>query len=232
MPASSSGPASGVHTPTPVYTSSEGDMQVEQPLSPARLAWMESERSAWRQHVENQPEEKRPRVGAIRAGVTVDEEIMYDQGLGPQHFDEEHEFADDWARDAVHPEQFSEDEIHETRWKHITEVIDHHDMYDAIEESECDPTGQMLTGTWVEAIRDEVLKSRWCARDFNKNGKRTDLFAPGSQKDTGRLIDFKAVKRDYVTFTVDISAAYNTLPEQELVYCLSLIHISEPTRPY
>ena len=219
MPASSSGPASGVHTPTPAYTSSEGDMQVEQPLSPARLAWMESERSAWRQHVENQPEEKRPRVGAIRAGVTVDEEIEYDQGLGPQHFDEEHEFADDWARDAVHPEQFSEDEIHETRWKHITEVIDHHDMYDAIEESECDPTGQMLTGTWVEAIRDEVLKSRWCARDFNKNGKRTDLFAPGSQKDTGRLIDFKAVKRDYVTFTVDISAAYNTLPEQELVYC-------------
>jgi len=213
--ASSSGPASGSHTPTPAYTSSEGDMQVEQPLSPARLAWLESERSAWRQHVDEQPEEKRPRVGAIRAGPTVDEKVSY------QFDDLDEEEEDEWMRGTVapYPNQFTDEDIEETRLEHLVHVVEHHDMYEPVEESECDPNGLMLTGTWVEAIRDDKLKSRWCARDFNKAGKRTDLFAPGSQKDTSRLIDFKAVKRDYVTFTVDISAAYNTLPEHELVYC-------------
>ena len=62
------------------------------------------------------------------------------------------------------------------------------------------------------------MKSRFCARDFNKREKRDDLFAPGSTKDTGRLIDFTAVKNDLVTFTVDITAAYNTLFELETVY--------------
>jgi len=194
----------GIATPPDPGDGGSGDSQ---PLSPARRAWMEADRNAWRQHVDEQPE-KYQRVAAITLGPTVDEEIEYD-------FDGDPELIEDDEDPDV--SSFTNEQIGTTRHVHMAEVLE--GMYEVTPVSEKDPAGLSLTGTWVEAVRDGILKSRWCARDYNKKGKRDDLFAPGSTKDTARLIDFTAVKRDLVTFIVDIRAAYNSLPETELVYC-------------
>ena len=60
------------------------------------------------------------------------------------------------------------------------------------------------------------MSSSFCTKDFAKT-KRDDLIAPGSTSLTNRVLDFKAVKHELESFTVDVLAAYNTLDEPEKV---------------
>ena len=70
------------------------------------------------------------------------------------------------------------------------------------------------------AIRDgaenKVLKARLCARDLARK-KREDLFAPGENSLTGRVIDLKGTQLELDRYTLDVQGAYNTLPEPESV---------------
>jgi hypothetical protein len=92
-------------------------------------------------------------------------------------------------------------------------VIDANDSYDVINIGELG-SALLLTTTWVNAMRDGVLKSRLCAIDFAKF-KRDDLFALGSNSLTNRVIDFKATKLGMDTYTADVTVAYNTIDEPE-----------------
>ena len=75
-------------------------------------------------------------------------------------------------------------------------MIEANDSFDII------PYGQegdalLLSCKWVIAIRDgaesKVLKARLCARDLARK-KRDDLFAPGENALTGRVIDYKGTQ--------------------------------------
>jgi hypothetical protein len=136
------------------------------------------------------------------AGPTVEEPMDTDE----YHFDE--------FDIPSEPGMWTADDELNAKTKHLREAIDGNDSYEVVPSDT--KGGLRLTTTWVVAIRDGLLKARLCARDFAKT-KRTDLFAPGSTALTNRVIDFKAVKLNLDTYTVDVVAAYNTIDEPELV---------------
>ena len=173
-------------------------------LSPTRQAYLEREREAWRNATDQ--DDKKPRVGQIQSGPTVDEG------------DDDEGWSD--------PDDFTSDECTWTaeqelaaKWAHLTDVIEANDSFDII------PYGQegdalLLSCKWVIAIRDgaesKVLKARLCARDLARK-KRDDLFAPGENALTGRVIDYKGTQCDLDRYTLDVQGAYNTIPEPEHV---------------
>ena len=177
-----------------------------QPVSHARQAFLEREREAWRNHVTEDEETKRARVAGVYAhGPTVDDIVDVEDYYDLLDEDETEDFSS-WTAD---------DEA-KAKTKHLRDVIDFNDSYEVVDDK-FDTTGYLkLTCTWVTAIRDEQLKCRLCARDFAKT-KRDDLVAPGSTSLTNRVIDFKAVKHELESFTVDVLSAYNTLDEPEKV---------------
>jgi hypothetical protein len=106
-------------------------------------------------------------------------------------------------------------EEHDAKIKHLKDVAEANDSFEFIQPSSIG-SALKLSVTWVVAIRDQGLKARLCARDFART-KRMDLFAPGSTQLTSRVIDLKAVRRGLCGYTVDVTAAYNTLDEPENV---------------
>ena len=99
---------------------------------------------------------------------------------------------------------------------HLKEAVEGNDMFEVITTADVEPNDLVWDVTWAMAVRDQKLKARLCARDF-ANTRRDDLFSPGSTRLTERLIDFKAVKSGYTTFSLDVKAAYNSLKEPEQV---------------
>ena len=177
------------------------------PASQARTAFLEKERENWRNVADS--DDKRQKVSAVYGGGPVVEDEMLEGYLSGETFDEQ--LVEEIDEETWTPEQESE-----AKWRHLTDVIDANDSYVVVPEAEA-VGGIKLTVTWVMAIRDSLLKARLCARDFASD-KRDDLFAPGATSLTNRVIDLKAVKNGLCTYTVDVTAAYNTLDEPELVY--------------
>lgn len=149
------------------------------------------------------------RVNAVYGGGPTVEEGMLEDHLNGENYDEQ--LVEEIDKETWTPKQ----EI-VAKWRHLTDVIDANNSYVVVPDAEA-KDGIRLTVMWVMAVRDSVLKARLCARDFASD-KRDDLFAPGATSLTNRVIDLKAVKNGLGTYTVDVTAAYNTLEEPELVY--------------
>jgi len=135
--------------------------------------------------------------------------------MGPTVDEDPPEESDDWVDDeGEEPGNFPEQDVIAAMEKHLRDVIDKNESYDVILPEQVTKTTQKMDCRWVLAVRDGVLKARLCARDFAVV-KRDDLFAPGSVALTARVVDLKAVKEQWPTFELDVTAAYNTLPEPE-----------------
>ena len=83
-------------------------------------------------------------------------------------------------------------------------VILHKDDLEAIERYEHDP--------------DYICRARLCCRQYNWSEKRDDVFAPASTPNTGRVVDYIAVKMGWPTFTLDASRAFWQVIQEELCY--------------
>jgi hypothetical protein len=172
-------------------------MPVDNPASSMR-AVHEEVRKEWRTKAEEHS------VSAVYGGHTVDEELE-------EHYIDEGMISEDTTACSAEQE-------YEAKMKHMTDVIDKNDSYDVVSKStQREPGALFIDATWVMALRDDKWKARLCARDYNTT-KRDDLFAPGSSTLTNKIIDFVAEKRGYESWELDVTAAYNTLPEPEDVY--------------
>ena len=154
------------------------------------------------------------RVQAATSGPTVDEELTFEQTEGEQfeRFLEQGEAPDDH----LVPDWTDEEEI-EAKWAHHKDVIEFNQSYTVVQAGSPETNGALhLSTTWVVKRSGDRLKARLCARDFAKV-KRLDLFAPGAQALTSRLVDLKAELSGFDAYTLDASGAHNTLPELEHV---------------
>ncbi|CAK0836500.1 unnamed protein product, partial [Prorocentrum cordatum] len=91
-------------------------------------------------------------------------------------------------------------------------------VFGAVSPDEIDSTWTRLSTKWVYQEKGEEIRCRFVAREFKSmDPKREGLFTPASEPTTGRLIDFKAVKRDQPTVIVDAVNAYFHAEQDRLV---------------
>ena len=178
-------------------------------IAPARTAVLERERQEWRNKADQV--EKSLRTSQVISGPTVDEEYpTLEEDFDFGEFDEE-------VTQELSLEDFTEEEMLESKLTHIRDAVDGNNSYDIEPSSHTREDDLVLDTTWAVAMRDGKLKNRLCARDFN-NTKRDDLFAPGSQSIASRLVDFRKSRYPgMVSYTIDIAAAHNTIDEPDNV---------------
>ncbi|CAK0818910.1 unnamed protein product [Prorocentrum cordatum] len=92
------------------------------------------------------------------------------------------------------------------------------DVFEAVSPDEIDSTWTRLSTKWVYQEKGEEIRCRFVAREFKgMDPEREGLFTPASEPTTGRLIDFKAVKRDQPTIIIDAVNAYFHADQDRLV---------------
>ncbi|CAK0850526.1 unnamed protein product, partial [Prorocentrum cordatum] len=91
-------------------------------------------------------------------------------------------------------------------------------VFEAVSPDEIDSTWTRLSTKWVYQEKGEEIRCRFVAREFKSmDPEREGLFTPASEPTTGRLIDFKAVKRDQPTVIIDAVNAYFHAEQDRLV---------------
>ena len=75
--------------------------------------------------------------------------------------------------------------------------------------------GQLFNARWVDEQHKE--KSRYVVKDF-ANTRDPTMFAAASDTAVGRVVEFKAVIRNYSMFTFDVTSACTHAWEDELVF--------------
>ncbi|CAK0814682.1 unnamed protein product, partial [Prorocentrum cordatum] len=92
------------------------------------------------------------------------------------------------------------------------------DVFEAASPDEIDSTWTRLSTKWVYQEKGEEIRCRFVAREFKSmDPEREGLFTPASEPTTGRLIDFKAVKRNQPTVIINAVNAYFHADQDRLV---------------
>ncbi len=93
------------------------------------------------------------------------------------------------------------------------------EVFEAIDRDSVQPSWTWLSVRWENQQRDGEVRFRCVDREFRSmDPTREGPFTPSSEPTTGRLIDFKAVKKGLLTVLLyAINACFNALQEGDVV---------------